>query len=271
MFIYRVYASDASFLSLKDVCIPDGQIQVVLAFARDYDTWGKSTNGDFKAYFDTENVYKKMIHDFKAEAKTPVKFFLSIGGRRDKYSFSVDAASVESWKKRAVNSLRDIIQKYELDGIDVYYEYITASGSVFMDAVGSVIEELTNKGVINVASIAPSSTDNINRGQEKYIELYKKYSGYFTNVVYQCHNEPFLIETAETLKGYLENLPNAYPEPNLLAGHSILPQDWFKVSNAIFYLTIQSIDDNLLSGTSLWTVNTSSLKTHNPEKFQDEP
>lgn len=248
MVVVRVYASDDSFLSLEEVSIPGGQIQVVLAFARDYDAHGSRTNGNIITYFNKQQINPTLIKELKDKAATPMKFLLSIGSRKSQFPFYVTRDAVEIWKRNAIDSLTRLIQQYHFDGIDVYYENINAS-TAFTDAIGPVIEELRNNGVITMASITPSFSVN-----SQYIELYKKHSNYINNVVYQSHLERNVIPTVAAFEALFQTLIQSYPKAKLLAGHNILPADWTTVSRVIFLLALPF--QSFSNGISNWTVIT---------------
>ncbi|KAF7814159.1 ruBisCO-associated protein-like [Senna tora] len=77
---YRVYTNDDSFKNLQNVSV--GEIHVVLASAVDYDKNGNSTDGKYIPYFDEQKVTPDVISCFKAQSKSPVKFFKAHGDHR---------------------------------------------------------------------------------------------------------------------------------------------------------------------------------------------
>ncbi|KAK3024477.1 hypothetical protein RJ639_043198 [Escallonia herrerae] len=68
-------------------------------------------------------------------------------------------SSVDSWVSNAVSSLTDIIQPYNLDGIDIDYEHFNADPDTFAECIGQLITTLKNNGIISFASIAPYDDD----------------------------------------------------------------------------------------------------------------
>ncbi|XP_028792035.1 chitinase 2-like [Neltuma alba] len=137
---FRLYASTYSeFESLVGVykSVP---CHIALAFARDYDSRGNPTPGEFHPYFNITDITPDDILKFK-QTKEHAKFFLSIGGRSEKYPFNLPTGE---WVPRAVDSLKEIIRSYHFDGVDVYYQHIDASldPNQFVEAWQKTIKRL---------------------------------------------------------------------------------------------------------------------------------
>ncbi|XP_054783975.1 ruBisCO-associated protein-like [Prosopis cineraria] len=259
---YRVYASSyASIENLESVKLRNG-IHVALAFARDYDEDGNPTKGDFKCYFKKDELTPTKVKTFKQNSASKVKFFLSIGGRDEKYPFSVTSSEKETWISSATQSLKRIIHHYNLDGLDIYYQYIDPVGEAqFKDAIGEVIENLKNDLPDDfLVSITVSARLCCNF----YSPLYNDHHRVIDHVVYQTHTWPNVIKSSQFLTNVLDTLP--YPKEKLFAGHSSSHQhsDWIKVPVPIFLGAVPHLLDNnaAASGISKWIVTSDD----NPEK-----
>lgn len=272
--IYRVYASNKnSFQSLRNVSFNNNaEIQVCLAFARDYDEKNQTTMGKFRPYFDQKLVTRDedFISEFKNTSGTPVKFFLSIGGRSKRFPFRIknwdDSKTKTTWINNAVESLREIIKDYKIDGLDIYYNHIESPA--FAEVIGAVVDELKKlkpeDGGITEFSISPSASHNERHYQALYQKCAKDDITTSTTVAYQSQYENGPLYTVDELKNLFEKLvkSSGYPEKQLLPGHTILPSDWSNVPLTLFQAAIPTFLDTLkLPGFSMWTVF-----DHDPEK-----
>ncbi|KAK4267180.1 hypothetical protein QN277_023996 [Acacia crassicarpa] len=248
---YRVYPSNReSVESIKDV---EGmkEVQIVLAFARDYDATG-STNGKFVPYFNP-NFTPEWIREIKKISKSTVKFFLSIGGRNKKYPFYIPSDR-DSWVKNAIDSLKDIVNNYGFDGIDVYYEHVTPGNETdFVKAIGEVISvlKLSNENVIARASLAISFPL-----MSLYEALYEENPALFHDRVFQiytCTASP----TVDELVRVSDRLRPTDPNSKIFLGYSVLPSDWKNVPRPIFFDWLLEMGIHSISE---WTVT-----DHDPE------
>ncbi|XP_028792036.1 ruBisCO-associated protein-like [Neltuma alba] len=257
---YRVYASTLSSIEKLPFAVLEKEIHIVLAFARDYDGGGKYQTGTFYPYFDTSKLTPQAIQNIRDKAtSTSVKFFLSIGGRNPKFPFAVTSAAETAWIQAATKSLREIIQNYQIDGIDVYYEHINPDAEhQFASSIQKVIGSLKRGHTITTASItvpAPLS--------QNYHDLYKINNAVFDYVVYQSHTETSPICTFEALGGVFDRLVSTYgyPKNKILAGHSdVLPGDWTTVPLPIFLGAVPQLLGKGLFGISKWIVTPEDYK-----------
>ncbi|XP_054783974.1 ruBisCO-associated protein-like [Prosopis cineraria] len=251
---YRVYASSYTLIkNLESVKLKNG-IHVALAFTRDYDEDRNPTKGDFKCYFKKDELTPTKIKTFKQKSASKVKFFLSIGGRDEKYPFSVTSSDKKTWILSATESLKKIIQQYNLDGLDVSYQHIDPAGQgQFKDAIGEVIQTLKNEiagdFLISITVSAPLS-------DTYYWPLHEACDKFIDTVVYQTHTCSTIIRTSQSLKEVLDNLP--YAKEKLIAGHSSSqPSDWTTVPLPIFLGAVPHLLDQkpaTASGISNWIV-----------------
>ncbi|KAF3628943.1 Chitinase 2 [Capsicum annuum] len=91
-----------------------------------------------------------------------VKVALSLGG--DSVGGSgvyFNPSSVDSWVSNVFSCLTDIIKQYNLDGIDIDYEYFQADPDTFVECIVKLITTLKSNRVISFAFIAPFDDDEV--------------------------------------------------------------------------------------------------------------
>ncbi|KAF7845327.1 ruBisCO-associated protein-like [Senna tora] len=257
--VYREYCRDKSFEKrLQQLFAVSGEMHVVLAFARDYDESDIHTDGAFRVSFDQENVTPQFIANFKKNLppNSIVKFFLCIGNRNEKYPFRI--VHKDKWIAKATSSLQGIIKRYGFDGIDVYYTRIHTQFKDFVDAIGTVINNLMINGTITTASLAPCHFMNA-MSYEFYDELYNRNHHIFDYVVYQTHDDAHsnpLNNPQALITDFNDLVSNHnYPKHKLLVGHSILLKDWDAVPYPVILSALpQLFRDDTVKGTSVWTL-----------------
>ena len=111
-----------------------------------------------------------------------VKVALSLGGDSVGNGYPYfNPSSVDSWVSNAVSSLTDIIQKYNLHGIDIDYEHFSADSDTFAECIGQLIKTLKN---ISFASIASFDDDQV---QSHYLALWRSYGNLIDYVNFQFY------------------------------------------------------------------------------------
>ncbi|XP_054813421.1 ruBisCO-associated protein-like [Prosopis cineraria] len=256
---YRVYASTVSSVENLPYASLDKEMHIVLAFARDYDIYRRYATGKFEAYFDKSKFDAQTIKAIKRKStSTSIKFFLSIGGRDPEFPFAVTSSDESTWIKNATDTLKNIVQTFGFDGIDVYYEHIKPdAANQFPKAIKKVIWDLKNvEKVITKASITVSAPLTNN-----YDDLYKENEAVFDFVVYQTHSEPSRFSNFKELEPIFDRL--TYPKEKIFAGHSdVLPSDWANVPLPIFLGAVPQLLNKGIFGISKWIVTPND---HNPE------
>ncbi|KAJ1687069.1 hypothetical protein LUZ63_018459 [Rhynchospora breviuscula] len=262
----------AKFNNVKfsDVPINSGvEFHYILSFAIDYSdatTPPASTNGNFGAFWDTENLSPDAVSAIK-EKHSNVKVAVSLGGGTigadDKVYFK--ATSVDSWVSNAVSSLTSIIKEYNLDGIDIDYENFSDDENdieKFTECIGRLITILKRDGVISFASIAPFDDSDAPVRQKMYKVLWSKYSSVIDYVNYQFYGYGEDTTVEQYIKYYDEQVAN-YPEGRVLASfmtentneERVISADRgfsacqeLKKENKLYGIFIWSADDSLSQG-----------------------
>ncbi|KAE8680477.1 Chitinase 2 [Hibiscus syriacus] len=145
--LFREYIG-AEFNNVKFSDVPihsSVEFHFIISFAIDYDTSGSPspTNGKFNVFWDSDNLGPSQVSSIKSNHSN-VKVALSLGGDSvGDGSAYFNPSSVDSWVSNAVSSLTDIIQQYNLDGVDVDYEHFNADPDTFADFISDGSRGLT--------------------------------------------------------------------------------------------------------------------------------
>ncbi|KAM7278040.1 hypothetical protein ACFE04_005174 [Oxalis oulophora] len=160
----------------------------ILSFAIDYtnSSHPSPTNGDFRVYWDTENLSPFQVSAIKSR-RSNVKVAMSLGGdtTNDKYVY-FEPKSINSWLRNAIPSLTKIIQEYNLDGIDIDYEHFRKDldPNTFAECIGRLLFHLKSQKIITFASIAPFEDESV---QTHYLALWRKYGHLIDFVNFQFY------------------------------------------------------------------------------------
>ncbi|XP_074355246.1 chitinase 2-like [Apium graveolens] len=264
--LFREYIG-AEFNNIKfsDVPInPNVEFHFILAFAIDYTTSSPSpTNGQFNIFWDSDNLGASQVSAIKKKHSN-VKVALSlggdsVGGGSAYYSNSAyfSPSSVDSWVSNAISSLTNIIQEYNLDGIDIDYEHFQGDPETFAECIGQLITALKKNGVISFASIAPYDDDQV---QSHYLALWKSYGHLidYVNFQFYAYDQGTTVSQFMT---YFETQTSKYEGGKVLASFStdesggLSPEDGFftachmlKSRKELHGIFIWSADDSLSRG-----------------------
>ncbi|KAK1373647.1 2S globulin, Glycoside hydrolase, chitinase active site protein [Heracleum sosnowskyi] len=258
--IFREYIG-AEFNNIKfsDVPInPNVEFHFILAFAIDYTTSSPSpTNGKFNIFWDSDNLGASQVSAMKKKHSN-VKVALSLGGDSvGGGSAYFSPSSVDSWVSNAISSLTNIIQEYNLDGIDIDYEHFQGDPDTFAECIGQLITALKKNGVISLASIAPYDDDQV---QSHYLALWKSYGHLidYVNFQFYAYDEG---TTVSQFMQYFETQTSKYKGGKVLASFStdgsggLSPEDGFftachrlKSRKELHGIFIWSADDSMSRG-----------------------
>lgn len=253
--LFQEYIGAKANVNVKISDVPNNQVvtfHFVLSFATDYEANGTAANGDFKPYW-KPTFTPEQVREIKKKYSN-VKVMLGVGARDDNFPFTVTSNSDRrTWVGNAAFSLGNIINDYELDGIEVNYGNINlASRADFAYCVGEVIKTLKERRVIKFASIAPSS-----KHVSEYQELYTTYKEKIDVVSYQFYTHS-LKSTKDFISLY-SDIRNMFPGANLLAGLSTDKQDANNLTADIFFHGCEQLkaQGNLSVGIFIWSAEDS--------------
>ncbi len=147
-------APDLASVPIDDDCL----FYFALAFARD-----KDRDGRFVPAWD-EAITPDLIHKLK-EGNDKRQFLVSLAGDGFPWQKPADPAA---WSQNATKTLIELIDRYELDGIDLNYE--SGLDDSFADSVGTVIANVKKERDDIVACITPFGAT-----WDRYLAMWKKY------------------------------------------------------------------------------------------------
>ncbi|KAF5745137.1 chitinase 2-like [Tripterygium wilfordii] len=194
-------------VSFVSVPIREGiDFHFILSFAIDADSSGKTQNGIFSPYW-LQTLTPDSVADIKKRHPN-VKALASLAGWSIYNTVIVwyNPLDPQKWISNAFASLKDIVSKYHLDGIDIDYENFPKkdnNSTIFAYCIGELITQLKKQKVITVATIAPYYLT-----AEPYIELYKRYGGVIDYVNYQFYTD----KVAKTPELYLKDFADRAEE-----------------------------------------------------------
>ncbi|KAL4610338.1 hypothetical protein ACB092_08G043800 [Castanea dentata] len=187
--LFREYiGAESQNVTFSDVPInPKIELHFILSSAIDSTTSASPpspTNGDFKVYWDTENLSPCNVSSIKAHHSN-VKVAMSLGGDTiEGKHVHFKPTSIDSWVRNAIKSITWIVREYNLDGIDIDYEHFSADPDTFAECIGQLVLILKQSKVVSFASIAPYDDDSI---QPYYLALWRKYGHLIDYVNFQFY------------------------------------------------------------------------------------
>ncbi|XP_062081942.1 chitinase 2-like [Humulus lupulus] len=263
--LFREYIG-AEFNNVKfsDIPInPNVDFHFLLSFAIDYDTSGTAaTNGKFNVFWDTNNLSPSQVSAIK-QRHPNVKVGLSLGGD------SVNGASaffkpfsIDSWVSNAVSTLTQIIQQYNLDGIDIDYEHFSSDTHTFAECIGRLIKTLKNNNVISFASIAPFDDDQV---QIHYKALWNKYGQLidYVNFQFYAYDEG---TTVSQFIDYFKTQSSNYHGGKVLVSFTTEGSGGLSPENGFFSACNQLKQQGLLHGIFIWSADDSKKNGFRYEK-----
>ncbi|GJU57000.1 chitinase 2-like protein [Tanacetum coccineum] len=258
--LFREYiGGDDNNVKFSDVPInPNVDFHYILAFAMDYTTSTSSspTNGKFNVFWDTHNLGLSQVSSIKSQHSN-VKVALSLGGDTVNGGTSCyfSPLSVDSWVSNAVSSLTKIIQKYNLDGIDIDYEHFPSDSDskIFAECIGKLITTLKNKGVISFASIAPYDDDEV---QKHYMALWKSYGHIIDYVNFQFYAYGQGTTVSQFIN-YFQTQSSNYEGGNILAIFSTEGSGGLSPKDGFFKACNRLKSEGKLDGIFVWSADSS--------------
>ncbi|CAL4941817.1 unnamed protein product [Urochloa decumbens] len=210
-------------VQFSDVPInPNVQFDYILAFVIDYTTTTQPpspTNGQFNIFWQNSVLTPSAVASIK-QSNPNARVAVSLGGATVNSSpviFSI--TSVDSWVQNAVSSLTDIIQEYNLDGIDIDYEQFQADPAIFAECIGRLVTTLKNNGVIKFASIAPFDDSDV---QSHYQALWQSHGSVIDYINFQFYAYDPSTTADQYVNHFNDQIAN-YDGGNILASFSTEP------------------------------------------------
>ncbi|XP_031401939.1 chitinase 2-like [Punica granatum] len=267
--LFREYIG-AQFKNVRfsDVPIYGGvDFHFLLSFAIDYDSSGSSpTDGKFNVFWDTDNLSPDQVSSIKAQ-NSKVKVGLSLGGDSVHSSKAYfDPSSAQSWVSNAVASLTSIVQRYNLDGIDIDYEHFKADPETFADCIGQLISSLKNNGVIQFASIAPFADDDV---QSHYLALWRKYGQIIDYVNFQFYGYDKGTTVSQFLD-YFDQQASNYDGGKVLVSFISDGSSGLLPENGFFTACSRLKSEGKLNGIFIWSADDSKANGFPYEKQSQE-
>lgn len=264
--IFREYIG-AEFNNIKfsDVPInPNVEFHFILAFAIDYTTSSSPspTNGKFNIFWDNDNLSASKVSAIKKKHSN-VKVALSLGGDSvGGGSAYFSPSSVDSWVSNAISSLTNIIQEYNLDGIDIDYEHFQGDPDTFAECIGQLITALKKNGVITFASIAPYDDDEV---QSHYLALWRSYGHLIDYVNFQFYAYDAGTTVSQFMK-YFETQTSKYKGGKVLASFSTDGSGGLSPENGFFTACHRLKSKKELHGIFIWSADDSMSRGFPYEK-----
>ncbi|WRX32561.1 Glycoside hydrolase family 18 [Theobroma cacao] len=264
--LFREYIG-AEFNNVRFTDLPinsDVEFHFILSFAIDYETTGSPspTNGKFNVFWDSDNLSPSQVSAIKSR-NSNVKVALSLGGDSvgDGYAY-FDPSSIDSWVSNAVSSLTDIIQEYNLDGIDIDYEHFQADPHTFAECIGRLITTLKKNGVISFASIAPFDDDDV---QSHYKALWKSYGNLidYVNFQFYAYDQG---TTVSQFMNYFNTQSSNYNGGNVLVSFISDGSGGLSPQNGFFTACSRLKSQNKLHGIFVWSADDSKRNGFRYEK-----
>ena len=264
--LFREYiGAEFNNVRFTDVPInPNVEFHFILSFGIDYTTSSSPspTNGKFNIFWDSDNLGPSQVSSIKSDHSN-VKVALSLGGDSVGNGYAYfNPSSVDSWVSNAVSSLTDIIQKYNLDGIDIDYEHFSADPDTFAECIGQLIKTLKGNGVISFASIAPFDDDQV---QSHYLALWKSYGQLIDYVNFQFYAYDQGTTVTQFIK-YFEEQSSNYAGAKVLASFISDGSGGLSPDDGFFTACNRLKSQQQLHGIFIWSADDSKAKGFRYEK-----
>ena len=264
--IFREYIG-AEFNNVRFTDVPinsNVEFHFILSFAIDYTTSSTPppTNGKFNIFWDSDNLSPSQVSSIKSDHSN-VKVALSLGGDSVGNGYAYfNPSSVDSWVSNAVSSLTDIIQQYNLDGIDIDYEHFSADPDTFAECIGQLIKTLKKNGVISFASIAPFDDDQV---QSHYLALWRSYGHLIDYVNFQFYAYDQGTTVSQFMK-YFEEQSSNYEGGKVLASFISDGSGGLSPDNGFFTACNRLKSQQQLHGIFIWSADDSKGEGFRYEK-----
>ncbi|CAL1403265.1 unnamed protein product [Linum trigynum] len=259
--LFREYiGAEGVNVKFSDVPINSSvEFHFILSFAIDYTDSSRPTptNGIFKPYWDTQNLALSQVSSIKNKHPN-VRVAMSLGGdtigEHNQFVF-FQPKTPKTWLHNAIDSITDIVQAYNLDGIDIDYEHFMpgADPDTFADCIGKLIMYLKGKKIIRFASIAPFDEDV---AQRHYIALWNKYGHLIDYVNFQFYSYDKGTDKKKFLQFFDEQSRN-YRGGKVLASFGTDNSGGLKMAGGFLEACDQLRREKKLHGIFIWSADDS--------------
>ncbi|KAL2486608.1 chitinase 2-like [Abeliophyllum distichum] len=237
----------------------------ILSFAIDYTNTSspRPTNGDFRAYWDTNNLSPYQVLAIKS--KNPnVKVSMSLAGDsvNDHYVY-FNPTSVSSWVANAIHSITQIVKKYNLDGIDIDYEHFQADPDTFAECIGRLLFYLKENKIVSFTSIAPYEDDSV---KQHYLALWEKYGHLIDYVNFQFYAYPKGTTVNQFLE-YFDIQSSNYKGGKILVSFGTDGSGGLSPKNGFFDACSRLNVQGKLHGIFIWSADDSKKANFQYEKL----
>ncbi|XP_022732363.1 chitinase 2-like [Durio zibethinus] len=265
--LFREYiGAEGKGVTFSDVPInQEVDFHFILSFAIDYtnsSSHPSSTNGDFRVYWDRENLSASHVSSIKTRHPN-VKVAMSLGGDtiNDKHVF-FSPKTINSWVRNAFHSLTEISKQYHLDGIDIDYEHFHADPDTFAECIGQLLLFLKQNGVASFASIAPYNDDSV---QPHYLALWRKYGHLIDYVNFQFYAYDNSTTISQFLQ-YFDEQNSNYRGGKVLVSFGTDGSGGLSPENGFFEACRRLKSDGKLHGIFVWSADDSKKDGFHYEK-----
>ncbi|KDP37337.1 hypothetical protein JCGZ_06791 [Jatropha curcas] len=267
--LFREYiGAEGKGVKFSDVPVnPKVEFHFILSFAIDYTSSAhpSPTNGQFSAYWDTENLTPSNVSSLKARHSN-VKVAMSLGGDTiNNQHVYFKPKSINSWVTNAIHSIMEIANNYKLDGIDIDYEHFSTDPDTFAECIGRLLFYLKGQRIVSFASIAPYDNDSV---QPYYLALWKKYGHLIDYVNFQFYAYPKGTTISQFLKHFEEQKSN-YRDGKILVSFGTDDSGGLSPQNGFFSACRNLRQANKLHGIFIWSAD-DSKKTGFPYEKQSQ-
>ncbi|XP_038895814.1 chitinase 2-like [Benincasa hispida] len=265
--VFREYIG-AEFKDVKFSDVPINpnveEFHFLLSFAIDFDSSRRSfTNGVFNVFWDSDNLSPSAVASIKRDHSN-VRVGVSLGGDSVDKGGSVffKPSSIASWVSNAETSLTELINTYNLDGIDIDYEHFKSDPSTFAKCIGQLIGRLKKKGIISFASIAPFDKAEV---QSHYLALWRSYGHLIDYVNFQFYAYDKGTTVGQFIQHFKAQLSN-YEGGRVLASLASDDSGGLVPDNGFFRACRKLKTEKLLDGIFIWSADDSQSNGFGYEK-----
>ncbi|KAG8387754.1 hypothetical protein BUALT_Bualt02G0054200 [Buddleja alternifolia] len=264
--LFREYiGAENNNVKFSDVPInPTVDFHFILSFAIDYTNTSTPhpTNGDFRVYWDSNNLNPSQVSAIKAKHSN-VKVSMSLAGDTiNNKSVYFNPTSINTWVANAINSITQILKNYNLDGIDIDYEHFSSNPDTFAECIGKLLFYLKQNQIVSFTSIAPYEDDSI---QPYYLALWRKYGHLIDYVNFQFYAYAKGTTVSQFLEYFDEQSSNYYGG-NILVSFGTDGSGGLKPKNGFFKACSILSKQGKLHGIFIWSADDSKKANFKYEK-----